>query len=139
MREPRVDRQCSPDLEGDIMNRGRNDTLPEYSIAEIADAQALLSVIESVLSDRKIDELLLRRGVWMYVGSARHAGTSPGHVIVALTELVEAAKIASVPARQAIMRQVILWCVEAYFGHLGGDVFGQDEEAFSDSPKLVAR
>lgn len=121
------------------MNRGRNDTLAEYSIAEIADAQALLSVIESVLSSRQIDELLLRRGVWMYVGCARHAGTSPGHVIMALTEVVEAARIAPTPARQAVMRQVILWCVEAYFGHLGGDVVGRDGEAFSDSRVLAAR
>jgi hypothetical protein len=121
------------------MNQGRNDTLAEYSVADLANAQALLSVIASVLTPHPIDEVLLRRAVWMYVGAARHAGTSPGHVIVALTELVEAAKIAPASAHQVLMRQVILWCVEAYFGHLGGDVMGRDGVAFSDPPVEAER
>ena len=115
------------------MIRGRHDTLAEYNVVELADAQALVSVIASLLSASPIDEPLLRRSVWMYVGAARHAGMTPGHVIVALTELLEASMMGPISARQPLMRQVILWCVEAYFGHLGGDVVGRDGEAFSDS------
>jgi hypothetical protein len=33
---------------------------------------------------------------------------------------------------------VILWCVEAYFGHLGGYVVGRERQAFSDSPIRVS-
>jgi hypothetical protein len=121
------------------MNTGRNDTLAEHTIAELADAQALLSVIASVLRPDPIDAVSLRCAVWMYVGAARHAGTSPGHVIVALTELVEGAQIAPALAHQALMRQVILWCVEAYFGHLGGDVVGRDGLVFSNSPIPAGR
>jgi hypothetical protein len=43
-------------------------------------------------------------------------------VIVRLTGLVDSAEIVPVSARLALTRRVILWCVEEYFGHLGGDV-----------------
>jgi len=33
------------------------------------------------------------------------------------------------------LRRVILWCVEAYFGHLGGDVLGREADAFADLPR----
>jgi hypothetical protein len=101
--------------------------------SKLDDARDLRAVISQALRASDIDDQLLRRGVWTYVGAERSAGTSPGHVILALTELVEAANISPVSLRQARMRQVILWCVEAYFGHLGGDVVGRDGEAFSDS------
>jgi hypothetical protein len=101
------------------------------SAASLADAHDLRSGIAAALTATPVDEVLLRRGVWTYVGAERHAGTSPGHVIVALTQLVEASEIFPLPVRQAIMRQVILWCVEAYFGHLGGDVVGRSGTAFS--------
>ena len=103
------------------------------NVSGLADAKDLRAVIAESLVANHIDEQSLRRGVWTYVGAERDAGRSPGHVIMALTELVDAAGIASVGARQARTRQVILWCVEAYFGHLGGDVVGRDGPALSDS------
>ena len=107
------------------------------SLADIRDTQDLRSVIATALSATPIDELSLRRGVWTYVGAERHAGASPGRVIMALTDLIEAATIAPPADRQAVMRSVILWCVEAYFGHLGGDVVGRNGRAFSDVPQSV--
>lgn len=103
------------------------------SAASLADAQDLRSSIAAALSLTPVDEQLLRRGVWTYVGAERHAGTSPGHVIMALTDLVEASAIVPLTFRQSLMRHVILWCVEAYFGHLGGDVVGRSGNELSDS------
>jgi hypothetical protein len=59
-------------------------------------------------------------------------------VILTLTELLESAKLEPASARQPLLRLVILWCVEAYFGHLGGDVVGRDGQALSDSPVRMA-
>ena len=110
---------------------------PSRSPADVEDALDLRSVIASALAATPVDEMSLRRGVWTYVGAERNAGTSPGHVIMALTDLIEAATIAPAADRQALMRSVILWCVEAYFGHLGGDVAGRNGRAFSDVPQSV--
>jgi len=63
------------------------------------------------------------------VRTERDVGTSPGFVIVALTELVDASTIDQVSVRQSVTRQVILWCVEAYFGYLGGEVVGSGDDA----------
>lgn len=104
------------------MDRPPDDLPAERSPAELADAEDLRSVISAALAATPVDEQSLRRGVWTYVGAERQAGVSPGHVIVALTDLVDAAGIAPAAARETLMRRVILWCVEAYFGHLGGEV-----------------
>jgi len=88
-------------------------------IVRDAEAHDLRSVIATALAAVPIDEEPLRRGVWTFVRAARDAGAQPGDVIVALTTLVEAAPLPSVSSRDRL-RQVILWCVEAYFGHLGG-------------------
>lgn len=111
----------------------RNGIADVRSAASLADAQDLRSGIAAALSLTPVDEQLLRRGVWSYVGAERHNGTSPGHVIMALTELVEASAIVPPTVRQSLMRHVILWCVEAYFGHLGGDVVGRNGNALSDA------
>jgi hypothetical protein len=106
---------------------------PAYrSIEEVADAHDLRAVISAAMAATPIDEQSLRRGVWTYVGAERHAGTSPGHVIMSLTDLVEHADLAQQELRQELLRRVILWSVEAYFGHLGGDVMGREGNAFSD-------
>jgi hypothetical protein len=109
------------------------DTESERTIEDSADVLDLRAVILDALSANGVDDPALRRGVWTYVGAERNAGTSPGHVIMALTELVEEAKITPTSARHVVMRRVILWCVEAYFGHLGGDVVGRNGDALSDS------
>jgi hypothetical protein len=96
-------------------------------------------VIAAALAATPVDEQSLRRGVWTFVGAERDLGTSPGYVIVALTDLVEASHIASPPTRRSVMRQVILWCVEAYFGHLGGEAVGASADAPSLAPVLLPR
>ncbi|HEX7940886.1 MAG TPA: hypothetical protein VF488_03745 [Gemmatimonadaceae bacterium] len=68
----------------------------------------------------------MRDGVWTYVRGERQVGVSPGVVILALTDMVERAKIVSDVARIARTRDVILWSVEAYFGQLGGVAVGRD-------------
>ena len=92
---------------------------------EVEDAQDLRSVIAAALAATPVDEESLRRGVWTFVGAERDVGARPGGVIVTLTELVEAAKMAPQTDRDELIRRVILWCVEAYFGRLGGEGVGR--------------
>jgi hypothetical protein len=93
--------------------------------AQLEDRQDLESVISQALAARPIKEAMLRRGVWTYVSEERDAGTSPGRVILTLTELIEKSQTSSKMEQQAVLRRVILWCVEAYFGHLGGQIDGR--------------
>ena len=102
----------------------------ELTLGELDNAQGL-AVIASVLAETTIDDESLRRGVWTYVRSERYLGTSPASIIVALTELVESSEQPPL-VRQFITRQVILWCVDAYFGYLGGEVVGG-----ADAPQEV--
>jgi hypothetical protein len=103
--------------------------------AELVDAADLRAAIAAALAKSPIDEDALRRGVWTFVGTERNAGASPGQVIMSLTDLVGEAGLAPVSRQQARLRRVILWCVEAYFGHLGGDVLGRETGAFADLPR----
>jgi len=105
--------------------------------SELADAAQLRATIAKELAATPVDEEALRRDVWTYVGTERHAGASPGQVIMALTDLVGGGSGAA-PLQQARLRRVILWCVEAYFGHLGGDVVGREDDAFADVPRRVS-
>lgn len=93
------------------------------TIASITDARDLRATITELLTNEPLDACLLRQAVWTYVGTERDAGVSPGRVILSLTDLIERAPVTPVELRQSLTRDVILWCVEAYFGHLGGDVF----------------
>ena len=111
------------------MHLYRPTTSRELSLEELEDAQDLRAVISAALATVPVDEESLRRGVWTYVRTERDVGTSPGFVIVALTELVDASTIDQVSVRQFVTRQVILWCVEAYFGYLGGEVVGSGDDA----------
>jgi hypothetical protein len=107
------------------------------SLEELEDAQDLRAVISAALATVPVDEASLRRGVWTYVRAERDVGTSPGFVIVALTELVDASSIAQASVRLSVTRQVILWCVEAYFGYLGGEVIGGGDDAPSADSALA--
>jgi hypothetical protein len=109
------------------------------TVDELIDAADLRAAISEALNTTPIDDEALRRAVWTFVGTERHAGTTPGHVIIALTELMTAAQIASLADRQAATRRVILWCVEAYFGHLGGDVHGAQAGILVDAPGNASR
>ena len=96
------------------------------------DAIDLRAAIAAALGATPADEQALRDCVWTYVRGERQVGVPPATVIRALTDLVEEARIAPAEARLARTREVILWCVEAYFGHLGGDALGRDREPPAD-------
>lgn len=81
----------------------------------------LRAVIAAALGAVPVDEQALRDSVWTYVRGERQVGVAPGTVILALTDMVQRAEIAPEAASLARTRDVILWCVEAYFGRLGGD------------------
>jgi hypothetical protein len=109
----------------------------ELSFEQLADAHDLRSAISAALDASPMDEQSLRRGIWTYVGAERDLGATPAQVIVTLTQLVDASKIGPVLARQAVMRRVILWCVEAYFGHLGGEGGAEAASANRAVPPMI--
>jgi hypothetical protein len=101
-------------------------TMPLRSVEDLADAKQLRGVISAALADAPIDETALRCAVWSFVGTERRAGVPPALVITRLTGLVDSSRTVPSSARLALTRRVILWCVEEYFGHLGGDVLAVD-------------
>jgi hypothetical protein len=98
----------------------RTAPVPERSVDQLADADDLRSAIAAAIAAPPVDEHALRRAVWTYVGAERHAGASPGQVIAALSQMIETGTMTDAAARLELVRRVILWSVEAYFGHLGG-------------------
>jgi hypothetical protein len=100
------------------------------SVENLADAKELRSVISTVLARTPVDESALRCAVWSFVGNERAAGVPPALIITRLTSLVDAAPITPVSSQLSITRQVILWCVEEYFGCLGGNIFGGAQASF---------
>jgi hypothetical protein len=107
-----------------------------FTLEELEDQHDLRAVIVAALAATPLEAESLRRGVWTYVRAEQHLGTSPGAVIVALTELVEGSTPRAPSVQQAVMRQVILWCVEAYFGHLGGEGVHLGDPRTADEPEL---
>ena len=89
------------------------------TLAQHRDARDLRAVIVEALAAVPVDEQKVRDGVWTYVRGEREVGVAPGVVILALTDMVERAKIVPAAAHAARTREVILWCVEAYFGQRG--------------------
>jgi len=102
----------------------------------IAD-DAKSAAVGAALTVHPLDHNMLRRSVWVFVGARRHAGAPPGPIIMALTDLVNASHVEPLAARQELLRRVILWCVEAYFGHLNGDVAGLNGDALGDAPPIA--
>jgi hypothetical protein len=102
------------------------------TLAQHRDARDLRSVIVDALSAAPTDQQALRDGVWTYVRGERQIGVAPGIVILALTDMVERARIVPDDIRIARTRDVILWCVEAYFGQLGGTDIGSGRAASVD-------
>jgi hypothetical protein len=90
------------------------------TLAQHRDAHDLRAAIVEALAAAPVDEQTLRDAVWTYVRGEREVGVAPGVVILALTDMVERAKIVPDAARNARTREMILWCVEAYFGQRGG-------------------
>ena len=101
----------------------RQDVFLVRSVEDLADAKELRAAISAALVHAPFDEHALRCAVWSFVGAERSAGVAPALVITRLTGLIDAARIAPRSAHLGLTRRVILWCVEAYFGHLNGDVF----------------
>lgn len=127
------------------MYRHRPTPSRALTLDELEDAQDLRSVIVAALDATPMDEGALRRGVWTYVTAEHDLGTPPGTVIVTLTELVDASTARPPLVQEALVRRVILWSVEAYFGHLGGEIVGArgavvaDESTAGDSTVLPPR
>ena len=121
------------------MDRHSERLPPVRTPAGLEDASDLRATIDAALTAVPVDERRLRDAVFTYVGAERDAGESPGRVILALTERVAAAKTVPAAEQPALVRSVILWCVEAYFGHLGGDVFGRDERPFPGATAAEGR
>jgi hypothetical protein len=125
------------------MDRPQPNPSATRSVADLVDVADLRSVISAALTTSPVNEEMLRRGIWTLVGVERDAGASAGDVVTELTNLLNAARIRPLALRQRRLHQVILWCVEAYFGHLGGDVTGReliDSEADSaGDPSLEPR
>ena len=106
-------------------------------LADLTDLIDLRLVIATALGASPVYEPSLRRFVRTYVGAERDKAAAPGHiidVIIVLTDLIEQANIAPLALRQALARRVIVWCVEAYFGPIGGDTARRDGDALSDAP-----
>ena len=104
------------------------------TLAQHRDAQDLRAVVVDALAAAASDEQSLRDAVWTYVRGERDVGVAPGVVILALTDMVERAKIVPDAARDARTREVILWCVEAYFGQRGSAPAGEDHEVSPGEP-----
>jgi len=107
------------------MNSSRNAAALR-SVEDLADAKSLRAVITAVLERAPVDEQALRCAVWTFVGNERRAGVPPALVITRLTGLIDEANIVPLSARIALTRRVILWCVEEYFGRLGGDALARN-------------
>lgn len=122
----------------DVMDLARGDHPVDRGAASLADGADPRSTIVAALAAKPVYEQSLRRAVSVYVGAERDAGVLPGQVIVALTELVSAARIAPASVALALTRQVMLWCVESYFGQL--DVAGApcDDDVPQAGPMLVS-
>jgi hypothetical protein len=108
------------------MNRSRNAAALR-SVEDLADAKELRAGISAALADAPINEHTVRCAVWSFAGTERRAGVPPALVILRLTNLIDDANIVPMSARLALTRNVILWCVEEYFGHLGGDALAMDD------------
>lgn len=117
------------------MHRPRTPRAPTRTLAQFEDSEGLQSAISDALGIRPVNESILREGVRTYVGGERRAGTSPGRVIFTLTELIERSMTAPKAEQHALMRRVILWCVEAYFTDVATDVEHRGQCAF-DSLQL---
>ncbi len=107
------------------------------SVEDLADAKELRAVISAVLTTTPINESALRCAVWSFVGAERLAGVPPALVITRLTAVIDDAVIVPASSRLSLTRRVILWCVEEYFGCLGGNVLAIEPSA--GSTRLVAR
>ena len=93
------------------------------TLAQHLDARDLRAAIVEALASPDVREQTLRDAVWTYVRAERAIGVAPGVVILALTDMVDRSGL-DPDDRPRRTRDLILWCVEAFFGHLGGNNVG---------------
>ncbi len=108
------------------------------SVEDLADAKQLRAAISAALQAAPVDDHLLRCAVWSFVGTERRAGVPPALVISRLTDLIDDSRIVPMAARLSLTRRVILWCVEEYFGHLGGDALDVDNARATASAQVTS-
>jgi hypothetical protein len=88
------------------------------NLMERAEAAEITTRLRETLASNYLDAELLRADVRKYVASMRHGGASLGSTIEGLTRIAELSTIAPMSKRQAAVRQLIYWCVEAYYWRL---------------------
>ena len=106
------------------------------TIEDLVDARNLRAAISAALLQAPMNENTLRHAVWSFVGTERRAGIPPALVITRLTGLIDGANISPRSARLTLTRRVILWCVEEYFGCLGGDVLSASNATESEAVEV---
>ena len=67
------------------------------TLAQHRDARDLRAAIAEALAAAPVDEQAVRDRVWTYVRGEREVGVAPGVVILALTDMVDRAKIVPDP------------------------------------------
>ena len=110
------------------MDRLKLDATVYRTSEGIEDAGDLRAAIDEALATVPFNEQLLRDAVFTYVDTEREAHVQPGDVLAALVERVDARNRAT-GNHAEILRSVLRWSVEAYFGQLGGDALGADHSA----------
>lgn len=101
-------------------------TIVLRSVEDLADAKELRAAIAATLGKTPLDEQTLRCAVWNFVETEHRANVPAALIITRLTGLIDDANIVPMSARLRLTRHAILWCVEEYFGHLGGDLRAMD-------------
>ena len=118
------------------MGSSTGTTVIPRAADQLIDAGDLRAAIAAALDAVPIDDDALRRAVWTFVDAERHAGTTPGDVIIAVRNLMTQAQVAALTEHSAA---VILWCIEAYFGRGGGDLPGSALLAPASEPRPASR
>ena len=94
------------------------------SAEDRAEAGELRAVIAASLLQVPKNEFTLRTAVGSFVQAECRSGVPPATVITRLAALVEDAEISPTAARLQLLRRVILWGVEFYFGQVDDDGLG---------------
>jgi len=114
------------------------NAVPLRTVEDLADARELREAISTALAHSPMNDQDLRCAVWSFVGLERRGGVPPAVVIGRLTALIDDSPARPSVDRSALTRRVILWCVEEYFGHFGGNVLASDPPHAVPEPSFHA-
>lgn len=92
------------------------------SVEDRADAKILRATIAAELRRVPMNEFSLRSAVEAFVKAECRSGVPASLVITRLSDLIDGTEVSSTPARLPVLRSVILWCVDSYFGEGNPDV-----------------